>query len=40
MHTCPEGHTSIHNRINGYYCKGCQERYDGDPVNLKEEAKA
>jgi len=38
-HTCPEGHRSVYKGVDGYYCKACEEQYDGDPTNLKEEAK-
>ncbi|UBF23505.1 winged helix-turn-helix protein [Halorubrum tailed virus 28] len=32
---CPEGHTSITTRTEGYYCQTCGAYYDGEPVDAK-----
>jgi len=39
---CPEGHTSLRTRITkpGYWCTTCQRPYEGEPVDMKQEAMA
>lgn len=34
---CPEGHASIRNRVGGgYWCKYCQKKYEGEPIDMKQ----
>jgi len=34
---CPEGHTSIRDRVSGgYYCDTCGTSYRGDPVDMRD----
>jgi hypothetical protein len=33
---CPQGHTNIAPRSNGYRCESCETIYGGDPVDARE----
>lgn len=37
---CPEGHTSLKNRLDGYRCTTCKITYSGAPVDMKREGLA
>lgn len=32
---CPKNHNTLEQRKQGYYCKACQTRYEGDPYDAK-----
>jgi predicted transcriptional regulator len=36
QHRCPEGHTSLETRANGYRCHSCDLIYEGDPIDASK----